>query len=107
MAMIPLTLDTIAGLRDAAESALCDLAANLSDDSLGDGKRVLTIKVTLEPKGSHVITATEVSTKLPARAITGVAWVDHGVLLTEELCRPDDGRQVTHPVLAAVPARKE
>lgn len=106
MPNVPLSLDTIAGLRNAFEGALADIAASLADESLGDGKRRLTVQIAFEPKGSHIITSTEVSTRTPARAITGVAWNDHGVLVTEELCRPDDGRQTTHPALREVAGGK-
>jgi hypothetical protein len=101
MPNIPLTLSTIGGLVEAADHALADIAASI-ENKLLDGKRKLTITIEFTPRERYIQTETKVETRLPAKAMLGVAWCDNGVLLTEELCRADEGRQLTHPKLAPV-----
>jgi len=90
--MIKLSVSNIGGgaLVEDVDEALEKVRSDLMRESPVDGKREVTIKITIDraSKDSDVLsTVHSVSVKLPDRKHGGVAWLREGDMVTEELCR--------------------
>jgi len=94
MATTDLTFSTIGGgsLEESFQQALATIAGNMEDPDLVGQKRTLKLEITFQPKGDYVHTSTKVTTNLPTKAGTGIAWLSGSKLVTETRAR--DSRQL-------------
>lgn len=98
--MIKLSMGNIGGgaLVEDVDLALDKVRDDLMQDDPVEGKREVTVKITIDfaDKARGVLTTVHaVSVKLPDRKHGGAAWLREGELVTEEQCR--DTTQMEFP----------